>query len=77
MKASIKASLSKVKYVSCTADIWSRDLRSFIAVNAHWFDGENGTLCKALLACDRFKGSHTADAVASKLIGDWNCLLLI
>lgn len=69
MKISIKKSLSKAKYIACTADIWSRDMRSFIAVNAHWINDADGELKSALLACDRFTGSHTGDAIANKLKG--------
>ena len=67
MKQSIKNRLAKAKYVACTSDIWSRGARSFIAVNAHWINGENGTMQKALLACENFKGSHSADRIADKL----------
>lgn len=69
MKLAIRKALLKAKYIACTADIWSRDLRSYIAVNAHWIDRQNGASQKALLSCERFEGSHTADAIASKLKG--------
>lgn len=65
---SMKTHLSRVKYMSCTADIWSRDMRSYIAMNSHWIDN-NGSLKSALLACERFRGSHTGDEVAKKLKG--------
>lgn len=70
MVSSIAKHMSEHKYISCTADIWSKDLRSFLAVNAHWIDKENGKLKTALLACERFKGSQTGDAIAKKLKGD-------
>lgn len=54
------------KYVSLTADIWSRDTRSFIAVNGHWIN-HDGKLETTLISCERFKGQHTADNIAAKL----------
>lgn len=61
--------MSKAKYIACTADIWSRDQRSYIAVNAHWLDNNTGAMKTALLSCNRFIGSHTEDAIAQKLKG--------
>lgn len=62
----IKAKLAKVKYIAITSDIWSRGTRSFIAVNAHWLN-RKGKLETALIACDRFRGHHSADEIANKL----------
>lgn len=62
----IKAKLAKAKYIAITSDIWSRDTRSFIAVNAHWINTD-GKLETALLACERFMGNQTADEIAAKL----------
>lgn len=62
----IKAKLAEAKYVSLTSDLWSRDTRSFLAVNGHWIN-EEGTLETALLSCERFTGHHTADNIAAKI----------
>lgn len=67
---SLKKHLSKIKYIACTADILSRDLRSFIAVNAHWISEQDGCMKSALLACNRFAGNQSADAIADKLKGN-------
>lgn len=58
--------MAKAKYISLTCDLWSRDTRSFIAANGHWINAD-GKLETALLACERFKGHHTADNIASKV----------
>lgn len=57
-----------MKYIACTSDIWSKDRRSFIAINAHWI-AKSGELKSALLACDRFKGSHTGIEIRNKIKG--------
>lgn len=56
------------KYIAITSDIWSRDTRSFIAASAHWINN-HGKLETAMLACERFTGSQTADQIAGKLKG--------
>lgn len=62
----IKAKLTKAKYVSLTSDLWSRDTRSFLALNAYWIN-EGGKLETVLLACERFTGRHSADNIAAKI----------
>lgn len=52
--------------VSLTSDIWSRDTRSFLAVNCHWIN-DDGKLETALLACKRFIGHQTAVNISTKL----------
>lgn len=63
----IKKDLAAVKYIACTSDIWSKDRRSYIAVNAHWIDEDSGELKIVLLACERFRGSHTGAAIEEKI----------
>lgn len=67
MVENIKKKLSQAKYIACTSDIWSKDRRAFIAINAHWIDSSGGELKSVLLACDRFKGSHTGIEVENKI----------
>lgn len=52
--------------VSVTVDIWSdRRMRGFLGVTAHWINIEDDRLelKSQLLACNRFKGSHTGERV--------------
>lgn len=67
MVENIKNEMAKVKYMACTSDIWTKDRRSFIAVNAHWIDESSGELKDLLLACDRFRGNHTGVAIENKI----------
>lgn len=67
MVENIKRRLADAKFIACTSDLWSKDRRSFIAVNAHWIDENTGELESALLACDRFRGSHTGIAIENKI----------
>lgn len=65
-QAKIKSDLMNVQYVCTTADIWSAKKRSFIGVTCHWI---NDDFCRqsATLACQRFKGTHSYDRIASIL----------
>ncbi|XP_053145229.1 uncharacterized protein LOC128342206 isoform X3 [Hemicordylus capensis] len=63
----IKQSIEKVPYVCTTADIWSAKSRSFLGVTAHWIDERTYERCSAVLACKRFRGSHTYDKIAEML----------
>lgn len=63
VKEQIKASIA----VCTTADIWSCLKKSYMGVTAH---GINDDLTRVLvaLACRRFRGSHTYDAITKQLV---------
>ena len=50
-----------------TADIWSCKKRSFLRVTCHWI-GNDLKRKSAALACHRFSGAHTFDAIAECLV---------
>lgn len=51
-----------VGYVCVTVDLWTnRQMRSYIGITCHFTD--NFQLQSAMLACRRFKGSHTAEKI--------------
>uniref|UniRef100_A0A8C7SEE1 HAT C-terminal dimerisation domain-containing protein n=1 Tax=Oncorhynchus mykiss TaxID=8022 RepID=A0A8C7SEE1_ONCMY len=65
----LKTQLSKTDHVSVTVDIWSdRKMRGFLGVTVHCMekDGERIQLKSNLLACDRFKGPHTAERICKQ-----------
>ncbi|XP_060753962.1 uncharacterized protein LOC132864530 [Neoarius graeffei] len=65
----LKNSLANAENLSVTVDIWSdRKMRGFLGVTAHWLDiGEGGLVLKsALLACNRFSGSHTGERICEE-----------
>ncbi|CAI6366810.1 unnamed protein product [Macrosiphum euphorbiae] len=53
--------------VCTTADIWSTKHKSFMGVTAHWIDENTLTRLSCVLACRRFRGSHTYDKIAELL----------
>jgi hypothetical protein len=56
--------LEKAECVSVTIDIWSdRKMRGFIGITVH-FISQDLKLQSKLLACERFKGSHTGTKIA-------------
>ena len=55
-------SLRQVSQVSLTLDLWSnRQMKSFLGITAHFI--HNFNLCSAMLACRRFRGSHTGESI--------------
>lgn len=65
----LKTRMSNINHVSVTVDIWSdRKMRGFLGVTAHYLekDEERIELKSNLLACDRFKGSHTAERICEQ-----------
>ncbi|XP_050066382.1 uncharacterized protein LOC126555508 [Aphis gossypii] len=50
-----------------TADIWSIKHKSFMGVTTHWIDETTLTRFSCVLACRRFRGSHTYDKIAELL----------
>ena len=56
--------------MSVTVDIWSdRRMTDFLGVTAHWVNIEDDylQLKSQLLACNRFKGSHTRERICEEL----------
>ena len=66
IKEKIKVSLAGADHVSVTVDIWSdRRMRGFLGVTGHVLATSEGVqLNSYLLACNRFKGSHTGKRIA-------------
>jgi len=56
-----------VLYLCTTADIWSAHNRSFFGTTVHWIDPAELTRKSAVLACSRFRGKHSYDAIAALL----------
>lgn len=65
----LKTQLAMADNVSVTVDIWSdRRMRGFLGVTAHWIDIQDDCLQlkSQLLACNRFKGSHTGERICEE-----------
>lgn len=65
----LKSELAKADNVSVTVDIQSdRRMRGFLVVTTHWINiGDDRLELKSqLLACNRFKGSHTGDRICEE-----------
>lgn len=68
-RSKLKTQLSNTYHVSVTVDIWSdRKMRGFLGVTVHWMerDAERVQLKTNLLACNRFKGSNTAERICDQ-----------
>lgn len=64
LKEIITDRLRDVLDICLTVDIWSsRDMRSYIGVTGHFV--EKFSLQSVMLACQRFKGSHTGEHISS------------
>lgn len=63
IKDEVKQQLSKIEYVSTTADVWSNRHYSYMGLSAHYIS-EDLKRQSVLLACEHFKGSHTGERVA-------------
>jgi len=67
VSAAIRQALNESVSVCTTADIWSCLKKSYMGVTAH-FISEQMTRVSVALACKRFKGAHTYDAIAEMLV---------
>ena len=68
-RSKLRTQLSNIEHVSVTVDIWSdRRIRGYLGVTVHYMekDAEGLKLRSNLLACDRFKGSHTAERICEQ-----------
>ncbi|XP_056598289.1 zinc finger BED domain-containing protein 4-like [Triplophysa dalaica] len=62
--------IATVENLSVTVDIWSdRRMRGYLGVTGHWMDttADAITLKSHLLACNRFKGSHTGERICANM----------
>uniref|UniRef100_A0A3B3DBK5 BED-type domain-containing protein n=1 Tax=Oryzias melastigma TaxID=30732 RepID=A0A3B3DBK5_ORYME len=68
-QSKLKTQLSNTDNLSVTVDIWSdRKMREFFGVTVHWMEEEEEKiqLRTNLLACNRFKGSHTSERICDQ-----------
>ena len=59
--------LTSVRWVSCTADLWSAHKRAYLGLTVHFIDDKTLQMCSNVLACRRFRGSHTGEAIGHML----------
>ena len=58
-------SLQKAEVICVTVDLWSsRQMRSYFGMTAHYV--ADWCLQSLMLACSRFRGSHTGDAISEE-----------
>ena len=51
--------------MSLTVDIWSdRTMMGFLGITAHFMDPNLVRPMSALIGCNQFKGSHTAERIS-------------
>lgn len=68
MKGDIKTTINEQDRVSLTVDIWTdRNMRGFLGVTAHFLSTSPLKPQSLLLACTRFKGSHTGEHISEAL----------
>lgn len=65
-RTKLKEILNEAEHLSLTVDIWSdRRMRGFLGITVHILSTTKGLrLESSLLACSRFKGSHTGEKIA-------------
>lgn len=62
-KQKLIEALGKARWVSATADAWSAHKRAFMGITVHFVDVDTLKMVSSALACRRFKGAHTGDAI--------------
>ncbi|XP_060882941.1 uncharacterized protein LOC132954402 [Labrus mixtus] len=67
MKGSITRKLHGIHTVCTTADIWTAHHRSYLGITCHWIEPETLERKSAALACERIRGRHTYDVIATKI----------
>jgi hypothetical protein len=65
--SSLILELEKIKYVSVTADLWSSHKRGFLGLTVHYVDEISVQRKSNVLACRRFKHSHTGEQIAKMM----------
>lgn len=60
------AKLKSLSYLCLTADCWSSHARAFLGVTCHWIN-QDFSRESVVLACTRFKGTHSFDRIAEQL----------
>ncbi|KAL1250667.1 hypothetical protein QQF64_018463 [Cirrhinus molitorella] len=63
----LKKTFADLEYVSTTADLWTAHNKSFLGITVHWIDPASLHRQKAAIACRRFRGRHTYDAIAAEM----------
>lgn len=66
-KGSITRKLHGIHTVCTTADIWIAHHRSYLGITCHWIEPETLERKLAALACERIRGRHTYDVIATKM----------
>ena len=61
--------LKHVQYVSVAADLWSSHKRGFLGLTVHYIDAERLERVSHVLACRRFRHSHTGQQIAAVMAG--------
>ncbi|KAL3060837.1 hypothetical protein OYC64_015223 [Pagothenia borchgrevinki] len=67
MEKELRKTIHAQDYVSTTADIWSANNKRLLGVTVHWIDADTLKRKKAAIACRRFRGRQTYDAIATEL----------
>uniref|UniRef100_A0A673NKM7 BED-type domain-containing protein n=1 Tax=Sinocyclocheilus rhinocerous TaxID=307959 RepID=A0A673NKM7_9TELE len=67
METDLKKTFADLEYVSTTADLWTAQNKCFLGITVHWIDPASLHRQKAAIACRRFRGRHTYDAIAAEI----------